>query len=44
MVQLNSALTVDMIVQEGKKLIACKRSDSIADSTEAEKQIYQEDR
>jgi gas vesicle protein len=36
--------TADMIVQQGKKLIASKRSDSVADSTQAEKQTYQEDR
>jgi gas vesicle protein len=36
--------TADVIVQQGKKLIASKRSDSVADSTEAEKQTYQEDR
>jgi gas vesicle protein len=36
--------TADVIVQQGKKLIARRRSDSVADSTEAEKQTYQEDR
>jgi gas vesicle protein len=36
--------TADVIVQQGKKLIARKRSDSVADSTEAEKQTYQEDK
>jgi len=36
--------STDVIVQQGKKLLACKRSDSAADSTEAEKQNYQEDR
>jgi gas vesicle protein len=36
--------TADVIVQQGKKLIASKRSDSVNDSTEAEKQTYQEDR
>jgi gas vesicle protein len=36
--------TADVIVQRGKKLITYKRSDSAADSTEAEKQTYQEDR
>jgi gas vesicle protein len=36
--------TADVIVQQGKKLIAHRRSDSVADSTEAEKQTYQEDR
>ena len=35
--------TADVIVQQGKKLMACKRSDSAADSNEAEKQTYQED-
>ena len=34
----------DVVVQQGKKVIACKRSDSVADSTEAEKPTYQEDR
>jgi hypothetical protein len=33
-----------VIVQQGKKLIAWKRSDWVADSTEAEKQTYQEDK
>ncbi len=36
--------TADVIVQQGKKLIACKGSDSIDHSTQAEKQGYQEDR
>jgi gas vesicle protein len=36
--------TGDVIVQQGKKLMACKRSDSVADSTQAEKQTYQEHR
>jgi gas vesicle protein len=36
--------TADVIVQQGKKLMACKRSDSVADSTQAEKQPYQEHR
>ena|SRR5689334_9328770 len=36
--------TADVIVQQGKKLMACKRSDSVADSTQAEKQTYQEHR
>jgi hypothetical protein len=35
--------TAGVIVQQGKKLLACKRSDSAADSNEAEKQTYQED-
>jgi gas vesicle protein len=34
--------SADTIVQQGKKLIACKRSAAVADSTEPEKQIYQE--
>jgi len=34
----------DTIVQQGKKLIACKRLDSVDRSTEAEKQAFQEDR
>ena len=36
--------TADVIVQQGKKLIACEGANSIDRSTEAEKQIYQEDR
>jgi len=36
--------SADVIVQQGKKLLACKRSDSASDSTESEKQTYQEDR
>ena len=36
--------TADVIVQQGKKLIACKGLDSVDRSTEAEKQAYQEDR
>jgi hypothetical protein len=36
--------TADVIVQQGKKLIACKGSDSVDHSTEAEKQAYREDR
>jgi len=36
--------TADVIVQQGKKLIACKGFDSVSHSTEAEKQAYQEDR
>jgi len=35
--------TTDVIVQQAKKLMACKRSDSASDSTEAEKQTYRED-
>ena len=34
--------TADVIVQQGKKLMACK--ESVDRSTEAEKQSYQEDR
>lgn len=36
--------TADVIVQQGKKLIACTGSDSVDHSTEAEKQVYQEKR
>ncbi|MGE5062058.1 MAG: hypothetical protein ACM3N3_22655 [Betaproteobacteria bacterium] len=36
--------TAKVILQEGKKLIPCKPSDSVVHSTEAEKQAYQEDR
>ena len=36
--------SADVIVQQGKKLMACKRSETVAESTEAEKQTYQEDR
>ncbi|HZH82749.1 MAG TPA: hypothetical protein VFD87_06380 [Phototrophicaceae bacterium] len=36
--------TAEVILQEGKKLVFCKPSDSIVHSTEAEKQAYQEDR
>ncbi len=36
--------TAEVILQEGKKLILCKPSDSVLHSTEAEKQAYQEDR
>ena len=36
--------TADVIVQRGKKLIACNGSDSVDHSTEAEKQAYQEER
>jgi gas vesicle protein len=36
--------TADVIVQQGKKLIACTGSDSVDRSTEAEKQAYQEKR
>jgi gas vesicle protein len=34
--------SADVIVQQGKKLIACKGSDSVDHSTDAEKQAYQE--
>ena len=34
--------TADVIVQQGKKLMACKGSDSVVRSTEAEKQAFQE--
>jgi choline dehydrogenase-like flavoprotein len=36
--------TVDVMVQQGKKLLACKGSNSVVRSTDAEKQAYQEDR
>src|ERR1044071_3560718 len=36
--------TAGVILQGGKKLIACKPSDSVVHSTEAEKQAYQEAR
>ena len=36
--------TADVIVQQGKKLIACEGANSVDRSTEAEKQSYQEDR
>ena len=36
--------TADVMVQQGKKLIACKGSDSVDRSTEAEEQAYQENR
>ena len=36
--------TADVIVQQGKKLIACEGANSVGRSTEAEKQIYREDR
>jgi len=35
--------TADVIVQQGKKLIACKDSDPVGHSTEAEKQAFRED-
>jgi gas vesicle protein len=34
--------TADVIVQQGKKLMACNGADSVDRSTEAEKQAYQE--
>ena len=34
----------DTIVQQGKKLIACKGSDTLTRSTEGEKQAYEENR
>jgi gas vesicle protein len=36
--------SAEVLLQEGKKLIPCKPSDSVVHSTEAEKQAYQEDR
>jgi gas vesicle protein len=36
--------SADVIVQQGKKLLACKGADSLDRSTTAEKQAYQEDR
>lgn len=36
--------TADSFVQRGKKLLACKGSNMVDRSTEAEKQAYQEDR
>ena len=36
--------TADVIVQQGKKLIACTGSDSVDRSTESEKNAYHEDR
>lgn len=35
--------TADVIVQQGKKLLACNGSDLVDRSTEAEKQAYRED-
>ena len=34
--------TADVIVQQGKKLMACNDSDSVVRTTEAEKQAFQE--
>lgn len=36
--------TADMIVQRGKKLMACNGADAVDDSTEAGRQAYEEDR
>jgi len=36
--------TADVIVQQGKKLIACKGSNSVDHSRESEKQDYQENK
>jgi gas vesicle protein len=36
--------TADVFVQQGKKLIACKSSNSVDRSTAADKQVHQEDR
>jgi ketopantoate reductase len=36
--------TADVLVQQGKKLLACKGSNSVVRTTDAEKQAYQEDR
>jgi len=36
--------TADGIVQQGKRLVAGKSSDSVSRPTEAEKQAYQEDK
>jgi len=36
--------TADVIVQQGKKLLACNGSDLVDRSTEAEKQAYREDK
>ena len=36
--------TADVIVQQGKKLMACNASDSVVRSTEAEKQAFREDK
>ena len=36
--------TADVIVQQGKKLIACNGSDKVDHSTEASKQAYQENK
>jgi gas vesicle protein len=36
--------TADVVVQQGKKLIACKGSDSVDRPSELDKQVYREDR
>ena len=36
--------TADVMVQQGKKLLACKGSNSVVRSTDAEKQAYHEER
>ena len=36
--------SADVIVQQGKKLLACNGSDLVDRSTEAEKQAYREDK
>jgi len=36
--------TANVIVEQGKKLIACSGSDSVDHDTEAKRQSYQEDR
>ncbi len=36
--------TADVIVQQGKKLLACNGSNLVDRSTEAEKQVYREDK
>ena len=36
--------TADVIVQQGKKLIACNGSDSVDHSTDAEKQAFRDDK
>jgi len=36
--------TAGVILQQGKKLIACNGSDSVDHSTEAKRQAYEEDR
>jgi gas vesicle protein len=36
--------TADVIVQQGKKLMSCRGSDSVEHATEADKQAYHENR